>query len=186
MISKWSNYTASILANYKKSNVLIFIFSFLCLWGQHWTKLEISWGPEKKRTWLKKKKSKTKEEKYNCRVKCTVLIQKPTYTEDQDRMRTKIFSFSHLSQFILTVVHLLLLDSAGYLKSYYCCLTLEAKDTFCALEQCLFRWPTFREYLLSAGYYFESFSYHLILIAIHEVGLLQSQSLDEKTEAKNS
>jgi hypothetical protein len=54
----------------------------------------------KKRALLREKKSKTKE-KYNCRVKCTVLIQKPTYTGDQDTTRTKICCVSHLPQFIL-------------------------------------------------------------------------------------
>lgn len=98
---------------------------FLYFWGQHCIKLEISSWPEKERPLVRGKKSKTKEEKWNCRVKCTVLIQKPTFTEDQDTMRTKISCFSHLSQFILKAVHLLPLDAADYLKSW-CCLTLEA------------------------------------------------------------
>lgn len=122
------------------STILTFLFfSFLYFWGQHWTKLEISWGSEKKRAWLREKKNKMKEEKYNCRVKCTVLIQKPTYTEDRDRMRTKIACFPHLSQLTFKAVQLLLLDPARCLKSYYCVLTLEA---FCASVQCLFSWQT--------------------------------------------
>lgn len=61
-------------------------------------------------------------------------------------MRTKIPCFSHLSQFILKAVHLLLLDAADYLKSWCCCLTLEAQDTFRAFVQCLFSQQTFIEY----------------------------------------
>jgi hypothetical protein len=44
-------------------------------------------------------------------------------------MGTKISCFAHLSQFVLKTVHLLLLDPAGCLKSCYCVLTLEAKDS---------------------------------------------------------
>lgn len=102
LISKWSTYTALISVNCKEELVLFlhFFFSFLYFCGQHWTILEISWGPEKNISWLRGKKSKTKE-KYICRVKYTVLIKKPPYTEDQDTMRTKLSCLSHLSQFIL-------------------------------------------------------------------------------------
>lgn len=119
IMSKCSIYTASILANCYESNVYTF-FSHFCNFEFN---VESKFpGTRKKRAWLWEKKSKTTEEKYNCSVKCTILIWKFTRVlktrKQSEYCNTKISCFSHLSQFILKGVHQLLLDLAGYLKSY--------------------------------------------------------------------
>lgn len=111
IISEYSIHTASVLTNCYESNVYTFFHIFVFLssaLNQNFL------GTRKKRAWLWEKKSKTTEEKYNRSVKCSILIWRftcilKTRTESE-YCNTKISCFSHLSQFSLKGVHLLLLD----------------------------------------------------------------------------
>ena len=154
---------------------------FVC-WGQHWIKLGISWEPVKKRGLLREKKSQTKE-KYNCRVKCTVLIQKPTYTGDQDRWGQKYVAFLIYLNLSLSCSSPAVLPSR-FFEELLLCFHFRIKGyILCFNAICV--WLTNTEYLLSAGYYFESFTCHLILITILWAGYCYYPRFSgEKTEAQ--